>query len=197
MCVCVCVCVTSQTWRTRTVQSQGDPSEGSQFRSKEVHPGTASLVWYVGTTGNRVQEISEASQVKWKTDGGASPSTIARGNQRTTPVRQATSSPGSVLAGHRQAEEGRVSPTADGRKRESSPTASRYLLRATQARTCRRVTRAGPGVRLATSPAKAEAYNTRARLGASRKSRNGDKEGNGGRSTRTMKSTMDQQGEER
>ena len=125
MCVCVCVyvCVTSRTWRTRTVQSQEDPSEGSQFRSKEVHPGTASLVWYVGTTGNRVREISEASREKWKTDGGVNSSRQterAEGEARPhRPSQEATN------ALHRSARLpqalARFWRDTDRRKRDASP----------------------------------------------------------------------------
>ena len=126
--------------------------------------------------------------------GGASPATTTRENQYTTPVRQATSRPGSVQAGHRQVEEGRVSPTADGRKRGAPPTASRYLLRSTQARACRLETQAGPGVRLATSPAKAKAHNTGSRDDASHRGRSG----NGHRrATDARKSARDQQTEQR
>ena len=126
--------------------------------------------------------------------GGASPATTTRDNQYTTPVRQATSRPGSVQAGHRQAEEGRVSPTADGRKRGAPSTASRYLLRSTQACACRRETQAWPGVRLATSPAKAKAHNTRSRDDASHRGRSG----NGHRrATDARKSARDQQTEQR
>ena len=53
--------------------------------------------------------------------------------------------------------EGRVSSMADGRRRESSPTASCYKLRNIRACACRRVTAVGPGVRMATSPARATA----------------------------------------
>ena len=101
-----------------------------------------------------------------------SAATTRDGSDHTSPVCQATSRPDSELAGFRQAEEGHVSPTADGRRRESSPTASRYLLRNTRARAYRRVTTAGPGARPATSPARAMATKTGPRRDASR--RNGD-----------------------
>ena len=81
----------------------------------------------------------------------------------STPVCRATRRPGSVLARHRQVEEGRASPTADGRRRELSPMASRYPLRNTQARTCQRDKSTGPGVRLAPLPARASATNTGSR----------------------------------
>ena len=86
---------------------------------------------------------------------------FARTNERTTPVSQATSSPDSELTRLRQADEGRVPPTAGGRWRESSPTASRHYLRNTRTRTCRRERAAGPGVRLATSPTTGTATETR------------------------------------
>ena len=92
--------------------------------------------------------------------GDAASSAIAEDSDCTTPVCQATSKPDLELARLRQAEEGRISPTAGRRTRESSPTASRYFLRNTRARTCWRVTQVGPGVRLATSPAKARATRT-------------------------------------
>ena len=90
------------------------------------------------------------------TDLGARPNNI-------TPVCQATSLPDSGLARPRQADEGGVSPTADGRKREASPTASRYYLRNSRNRACTRDTRTGPGVRPATSPAKVKASKTGSR----------------------------------
>ena len=93
--------------------------------------------------------------------GDASPVALARTITRTTPVSQATSRPDLELMRLRQADEGRVPPTAGGRRRESSPTASRYHVRSTQTRTYWRKRAAGPGVRLATSPAKGTATETR------------------------------------
>ena len=87
--------------------------------------------------------------------------TFARTNERTTPVSQATSSPDSELTRLRQVDEGRVPPTAGGRRREPSLTASRHYLRNTRTRTCRRERAAGPGVRLATSPTTGTATETR------------------------------------
>ena len=56
---------------------------------------------------------------------GGDASSTTEANHHTTWVCQATLRPDSELAGPQQAEEGHVSPTADGRKREvSSPTAS-------------------------------------------------------------------------
>ena len=92
--------------------------------------------------------------------GDAASSAIAEDSDCTTPVCQATSKPDLELVRLRQAEEGRVSPTVGRRTRESSPTASRYFLRNTRARTCQRVTQVGPGVRLATLPAKRRATRT-------------------------------------
>ena len=100
--------------------------------------------------------------------GGVTSSAVAEDNDCTLPVCQATSMPDSELAGLQQAEEGRVSPTAGMRTRESSPTATCYPLRNTQARTCRRVMRAGPGVRLATSLVKGKAKKTGFRRDVSR-----------------------------
>ena len=80
------------------------------------------------------------------------------GHGNTTPVCQVASEPDSGLARTRQAEEGRESPTADVRKRDSSPTAScRYYLRSSRTRTSTRETSGGPGVRPATSPTKEKA----------------------------------------
>ena len=94
------------------------------------------------------------------------------GHHNITPVCQVASRPDSGLARTRQAEEGRVScesPTADGLKRDSSPTAScRYSLRSSRIRTSTRETRGGPGVRPATSPAKGKAMRTGFRHDASR-----------------------------
>ena len=42
-------------------------------------------------------------------------------------VCRVTKQPGSVQAGHRQEDEERIAPTADGRRRELSSSASRYL----------------------------------------------------------------------
>ena len=70
--------------------------------------------------------------------------------------------------GLRQAEEGRVSPTAGGRKRApTAPTASRNFLRSTQIPTCTGASSAGPGMRPATSSTKAMARETRSRLRSS------------------------------
>ena len=91
-----------------------------------------------------------------------------------SPVCRATRQPGSVPAGHRRAEEGHGSPTAEGRTREKSPTASRYHLRNTQARACRRDKSSGPGVRVASLPSRASATNTGSRRDVARKATNGD-----------------------
>ena len=91
-----------------------------------------------------------------------------------SPVCRATRQPGSVLAGHRQAEEGYRSPTAEGRTREISPTASRYHLRNTQARACRLDKSSGPGARVASLPSRASATNTGSRRDVARKAANGD-----------------------
>lgn len=111
-----------------------------------------------GMAGERRCELPAPVANGW---GDASPVVFARTIERTTPVSQATVRADPELTRLRQADEGRVSPTAGGRRRESSPTASRYLLRSTQTRTYRRETAAGPGVRLATSPAKGTATETR------------------------------------
>ena len=86
---------------------------------------------------------------------------FARTIKCTTPVSQATSRPDLELTRLRQADEGRVSPTAGGRRRESPPTASCYHLRNIQTCTYRRERAAGPGMRLATSPAKGTTTETR------------------------------------
>ena len=86
---------------------------------------------------------------------------FARTNERTTPVGQATSSPDSELTRLWQVGEGRIPPTAGGWRRESSPTASRHYLRNTWTRIYRWERAAGPGVRLATSPAMGTATETR------------------------------------
>lgn len=100
---------------------------------------------------------------------------LTRTNERTTPVSQATSRPGAELTRLRQADEGRVSPTAGGRRREAAqatPTASRYHLRDTQTRTYRRERAAGPGVRPVTSPLKGRATNMGTKRDALREERN-------------------------
>ena len=89
-------------------------------------------------------------------------------------VCRATRQPGSVPAGHRRAEEGHGSPTAERRMREKFPTASRYHLRNTQARACRRDKSSGPGVRVASLPSRASATNTGSRRDVARKATNGD-----------------------
>ena len=74
-------------------------------------------------------------------------------HDNNTPVCQVTSRSDSGLARIRQAEEGRVtreSPTADGRKRDSSPMAScQYFLRSrsSRTRTPTREARGGPVTR--------------------------------------------------
>ena len=93
---------------------------------------------------------------------------FARIDAHTTPVSQATTRPDPELTRLRQADEGRVSPTVVGRRRESSPTASRYYLRDTQTRTYWRERAAGPGVRPATSPAKGTATEARSGRRSSR-----------------------------
>ena len=112
-------------------------------------------------------------------------STFTWDNHRTTPVCQAISSSGSELARLWQAQEGCVSPMADRRGRESSPMASCYLLSNTQALTCRRVTWARPGMRLATSPVKTRGYNTGSRRYASHEGRNRVSNGDRGRLAHT------------
>ena len=86
---------------------------------------------------------------------------FARTIEHTTPVSQATARPDPELTRLRQADEGGTSPTAGGWRKESSPTASCYHLRSTQTRTYWWERAAGPGVRLATSPAKGTATETR------------------------------------
>ena len=56
--------------------------------------------------------------------GGASSVNASGGRYHTIRVCQATPRPDSELAGPRRADEGRVSPTAEGRRRDISPTAS-------------------------------------------------------------------------
>ena len=106
------------------------------------------------------QRCELTSTAKTSRRGDATSSAVGVGTRHITPVGQATQRLGSEIAGLRQAEEGRVSPTADGQRRESSPTASCYNLKNTRTRACRRVTAVGPGVRLATSPARATASKT-------------------------------------
>ena len=62
---------------------------------------------------------------------------------------------------------------------------SRYLLSNTQAWTCRRVTWARPGMRLATSPVKTRAYNMGSRRNASHEGRNRVSNGDRGSSAHT------------
>ena len=106
---------------------------------------------------------------------GADSTDTGTGHYNITPVCQVASRSDSGLARIRQAEEGRVtreSPTADGQRRDSSPTAScRYSLRSRSSRTRTPTweTRGGPGVRLATSPAKGRAMKTGSRSDASRR----------------------------
>ena len=102
-----------------------------------------------------------------------SAATTRDSSDHTSLVCQATSRPDSELAGLRQVEEERVSPMADGRRRESSPIAPRYLLRNTRARTYRRVTAAGPGTSPATSTSRAMAMKTGPRCDASRRNGHG------------------------
>ena len=106
----------------------------------------------------------EEPKALWRSQRRGAVSTDLGARQNNiTPVCQATSLPDSGLARLRQADEGGVSPTADGRKREASPTASRYYLRNSRTRACTRDTRIGPGVRPATSPAKVKASKTGSR----------------------------------
>ena len=107
------------------------------------------------------QRCELTSSVKTSRRGDATSSAVGVGTRHITPVGQATQRLGSKIAGLRQVEEGCVSPTADGRRRESSPTTSCYNLRNTRARACRRVIAVGPGVRFATSPTRATATKTR------------------------------------
>ena len=95
----------------------------------------------------------------------------SRGNRHTTPVCQVSHKPGSELTRLRQVEEGRVSSTADGRKRESSsPTAScRYPLRSK--------TRRAPVVRPATSHARVKAPTTESRSSGARTPRSTEQRG--------------------
>ena len=100
---------------------------------------------------------------------GAASGDRGAGHCNATPVCQVASEPDSGLARTRQAEEGRESPTADGRKRDSSPTAScRYYLRSSRTRTSTREASGGPGVRPATSPTKGKATKTGSRRDAPR-----------------------------
>ena len=121
--------------------------------------------------------------------GNAPSEATGAGNHHTNRVVRATLRPGSGRAGPRQAEEGRVPPTADGRKREdtvASQTASCYPLRESQTRSRRRGTATGPGVRPATSPTKGSATRTGSRRDVTREGRErlGD-EDNGSAHART------------
>ena len=100
--------------------------------------------------------------------GGAVGGELAQTSSSKTSVSLATTGSDSEPTGLRQAEEGRVSPTAGGRRRVlRGPTASRYFLRSTQIPTCAGVSGAGPGLRPATSSTKATASETRSRLRSS------------------------------
>lgn len=105
--------------------------------------------------------------------GDTTSAAVKAGNHYTTLVCQATQMPGWEIAGHRQAEEGCVSSTAEGRRRE----ASLYDLW---------VKAAGPGVRLATPPMKVTATKTRSEHVVLRKDRNKMKERSGKGPTRTI-----------
>ena len=97
--------------------------------------------------------------------GGDAPNeNLTTRNNSTTPVCRATTGPDSELTGLRQADEGCVSPTAGGRKRApAAPTTSRYFLRSSRAPPCAGDTRAGPGMRPATSSITVAAKKTRSR----------------------------------
>ena len=100
--------------------------------------------------------------------GDASSGNLARKNNSTTPVCQAITGPGPEATKLQQADEGCVSPTAGRRKRApAAPTASRYFLRSSQAPICAGDTRAGPGMRPATSSIMVAAKKTRSRLALS------------------------------
>ena len=60
-------------------------------------------------------------------------------------------------------DEGRKAPTADGWRRELSPTASHYPLRQTQACACQREKSTWPSIRLSSLPIRALATNTGSR----------------------------------
>lgn len=94
---------------------------------------------------------------------------FAQTSRSTTPVVSlATTGPDLEPTGLRQAEEGRVSPTAGRRMRaRAAPTASRYFLRSTQTPTCAGAMSAGPGMRPATSSMKATARETRSQFRSS------------------------------
>ena len=136
------------------------------------------------------QRCEDRSSAKPVIRRGDAPSeATGAGNHHTNRVVRATLRPGSGRAGPRQAEEGRVPPTADGRKREdtvASPTASCYPLRESQTRSRRRGTATGPGVRPATSPTKGSATRTGSRRDVTREGRErlGD-EDNGSAHART------------
>ena len=109
----------------------------------------------------------EEPKTLWRSQRRGTDSTdTGAGHYSSTPARQVASRSDSGLARIRQAEEGRVtreSPTADGRRKDSSSTAScRYSLRSRSSltRTPTRETRGGPGVSPATSPAKGKAKKT-------------------------------------
>ena len=112
-------------------------------------------------------ETSKATSTS-RRGGGAVGGESAQTSRSTTLVSLATSGPDSEPTGLRQAEEGRVSPTAGGRRRvPTAPAASRYFLRSTQTPTCTGVPSAGPGMRPATSSMKAPAKETRSQLRSS------------------------------
>ena len=100
--------------------------------------------------------------------GDASSGNLTTKNNSTTPVCQATTGPGPEPMRLWQADEGCVSPKAGGRKRTpAAPTASRYFLRSSRAPICAGDTRAGPGMRPATSSIIVAAKKTRSRLASS------------------------------
>ena len=138
----------------------------------------------------RCEETEAPRKSRRSRRGGVALTDFSAGSHHITPVCQAISKPDSKLARLRQADEGRVSPTAEGRKREPSPpTASCYFLRSSQTRTCTRVTAAGPGVRLATSPAKGKALRRRCRQDALQ----GDRDGSNGSDARTTQAPKTRQ----
>ena len=113
-------------------------------------------------------ELNGTEETQW---GGASPVAIARANKPTPSVCQVTSIPDSELKRLGQVDNGHISLMA-GRWR-TTPTASPYPLRNTQARSYHQERMVGPDTRLATSHTKVMATNTGTRSDATHERRNG------------------------
>ena len=102
--------------------------------------------------------------------GDTSSGNLATKNNSTTLVCQATTGLCPEPMRLRQVDKGCVSPMAGGWKRApAAPTASRYFLRSSRAPICAGDTRAGPGMRLATSSIMVAAKKTKSQLASSDK----------------------------